>query len=253
MTLTTDREDRALEDRAVRNRENAQHSTGPRTAEGKQKVRLNAVKHGATSKQVLLPGESPAAFDTLSNHLASLYDPQTEHERDILHTIRDLKWKIQRLDRFEDSFMFTVHAEALAAVDDTYADPDGEALDDRTRYVLAEGKSYKENRTTLNQLHRHGRTLRREMRESETFLQAAIAARIESEPEDQVDAIDQQKAAALREAQQEMQAEMLATDPGFVLHASPDPSAPRPRTPKFAGPNRKQDRKKWLRSQGKAA
>ena len=40
------------------NRRNAQKSTGPRTAEGKKRASLNALKHGMTAKTVVLPHES---------------------------------------------------------------------------------------------------------------------------------------------------------------------------------------------------
>jgi hypothetical protein len=43
------------------NRRNAQKSTGPKTPEGKAAVRLNAMKHGLLSKDVLLPGEDESA------------------------------------------------------------------------------------------------------------------------------------------------------------------------------------------------
>jgi hypothetical protein len=39
------------------NRRNALKSTGPRTTEGKAAVRLNALRHGLRSEEVLLPGE----------------------------------------------------------------------------------------------------------------------------------------------------------------------------------------------------
>ena len=91
--------DFSVPDRAAINRQNAQHSTGPRTEEGKKKVRMNAVKHGATSKQALLPNESATHFDLLSDHLVRLYDPQTEREREVLYDIRDLTWK-QGLDLY---------------------------------------------------------------------------------------------------------------------------------------------------------
>jgi len=44
------------------NRRNAQRSTGPRSAEGKSRARLNALKHGATAQIHVLPGEDPALF-----------------------------------------------------------------------------------------------------------------------------------------------------------------------------------------------
>ena len=39
------------------NRQNERKSTGPKSPEGKAAVRLNALKHGLLSQQVLLPGE----------------------------------------------------------------------------------------------------------------------------------------------------------------------------------------------------
>jgi hypothetical protein len=48
--------------KAEANRQNALKSTGPKTPEVKDAVRLNAVKHGLLSEQVLLPGEDEDAL-----------------------------------------------------------------------------------------------------------------------------------------------------------------------------------------------
>jgi hypothetical protein len=48
--------------KAEANRRNAQKSTGPKTPEGKDAVRLNALKHGLLCREVLLPGEDKGAF-----------------------------------------------------------------------------------------------------------------------------------------------------------------------------------------------
>lgn len=45
------------------NRRNALKSTGPRTPEGKDAVRLNALKHGLLSRETLLPGEDEEALN----------------------------------------------------------------------------------------------------------------------------------------------------------------------------------------------
>jgi len=45
------------EARIIANRRNAARSTGPRTVEGKQRSRANAVKHGMTGEGVVLPAE----------------------------------------------------------------------------------------------------------------------------------------------------------------------------------------------------
>ncbi len=42
---------------AQSNRQNSTNSTGPRSQEGKERSRLNALKHGATSRLLVLPGE----------------------------------------------------------------------------------------------------------------------------------------------------------------------------------------------------
>ena len=43
--------------KAEANRRNALKSTGPNTPEGKAAVRLNALRHGLLTQQILLPGE----------------------------------------------------------------------------------------------------------------------------------------------------------------------------------------------------
>ena len=44
------------------NRRNARKSTGPRTEEGKNQVKLNALKHGLTARTVVLPHEDEEAY-----------------------------------------------------------------------------------------------------------------------------------------------------------------------------------------------
>ena len=57
------------ERRLKANRRNAQHSTGPRSPEGKARVRHNALKHGLLAKEAVIASgegrESPAQFRRL--------------------------------------------------------------------------------------------------------------------------------------------------------------------------------------------
>jgi hypothetical protein len=55
--------------RMAANRRNAQKSTGPKTPEGKAVVRLNAMKHGLLSREVLLPDEDEATLVELGKRL----------------------------------------------------------------------------------------------------------------------------------------------------------------------------------------
>jgi hypothetical protein len=47
------------------NARNAQRSTGPKTPEGKATIRLNALKHGLLSQDILLPDEDGKALAKL--------------------------------------------------------------------------------------------------------------------------------------------------------------------------------------------
>jgi hypothetical protein len=45
------------------NRRNARRSTGPRSADGKARVASNALKHGLTGTQIVLPNERREDFE----------------------------------------------------------------------------------------------------------------------------------------------------------------------------------------------
>ena len=69
------------------NRENAQHSTGPRTEEGKARSSMNAVKTGLTGRTVLLPGDDVAAY---REHLACLeerHKPANDAENMLVQSV----------------------------------------------------------------------------------------------------------------------------------------------------------------------
>ncbi|HUS05201.1 MAG TPA: hypothetical protein VMZ52_02825, partial [Bryobacteraceae bacterium] len=57
------------------NRANSARSTGPRTPEGIAACNGNALRHGLTSKQIILKGESADDFEALVADLAASYHP----------------------------------------------------------------------------------------------------------------------------------------------------------------------------------
>ena len=83
------------------NRQNALRSSGPKTSEGKAAVRLNAVKHGLLSEQVLLPGEDEAALKELSEHLRAELQPVGSLEDLLVERIIAAYWRLRRLGRVE--------------------------------------------------------------------------------------------------------------------------------------------------------
>ena len=83
------------------NRQNAQRSTGPRTADGKARVGLNALKHGFTGRQVVLPNEDPEEFDTFRAGLLNALQPHDELERSLAERIIIDEWRLRRIPVLE--------------------------------------------------------------------------------------------------------------------------------------------------------
>ena len=55
------------------NRQNSAHSTGPRTNNGKQRTRLNGLRHGLTGHTVLMPNEDREVYEAFyAETIASL-------------------------------------------------------------------------------------------------------------------------------------------------------------------------------------
>jgi len=90
------------------NRRNAMLSTGPRTAAGKERARLNALKHGAFATQILTPdehAEDRRAFDRL---YLEHYSPRTQLDRHQVLSLAALGWRLRRYGRM-DTEILTVH------------------------------------------------------------------------------------------------------------------------------------------------
>ena len=89
------------EKKAEANRRNALKSTGPKTPEGKDAVRLNALKHGLLSQEILLPGEDEEALRELGEHLRDELQPVGELENLLVDRIIASYWRLRRLGRVE--------------------------------------------------------------------------------------------------------------------------------------------------------
>ena len=89
------------EKQAEANRRNALKSTGPKTPEGKDAVRLNALKHGLLSQEVLVPGEDEAALRELSERVSAELRPVGELEDLLAEQIIAAFWRLRRLRRVE--------------------------------------------------------------------------------------------------------------------------------------------------------
>jgi hypothetical protein len=87
------------------NRRNAQKSTGPKTPEGKQAVRLNALKHGLRAGIAVLPTENAESFQKLCDDLEAEWQPQTPTEQLLLEDMAVAHWRLIRAEACEDIMM----------------------------------------------------------------------------------------------------------------------------------------------------
>jgi hypothetical protein len=86
-------------ERAEINRRNAAKSTGPRTPEGKNRSKFNALKHGMTAKTLVLPGEDAEAFQERIDAWTNDLQPRNDFERDLVVRAATVYWQLERADR----------------------------------------------------------------------------------------------------------------------------------------------------------
>jgi hypothetical protein len=85
--------------RAEANRRNAQKSTGPKTADGKNRARFNAVKHGMRAATLILPGEDAGAYQARLDAWTRDLTPADDVERFLVSRAVQLSWQLERADR----------------------------------------------------------------------------------------------------------------------------------------------------------
>jgi hypothetical protein len=83
------------------NRLNAQHSTGPRSPEGKAAIRFNALKTGIDAQSQVIPGEDPAALALLTAEYYDRYYPATPEVRALVDTLVTAEWLQRRFRTLE--------------------------------------------------------------------------------------------------------------------------------------------------------
>jgi hypothetical protein len=91
------------------NRRNAQLSTGPRSEIGRKTSSLNALRHGLTSRIVVLPTEDLAAYQKFSAEFLVDLAPETFPERQYAQTIIDTQWRLNRVRTLEDGMLALGH------------------------------------------------------------------------------------------------------------------------------------------------
>jgi hypothetical protein len=76
-------------------------STGPKTPHGKAASSRNAIRHGLTASQLLLPGEDAAAYESLHLSLTQSHSPAAGLETILVDQIAQCVWRLNRARRIE--------------------------------------------------------------------------------------------------------------------------------------------------------
>ena len=96
---------------------NGARSKGPKTAEGKSASSINALRHGLSANNLLLPGEDAQAYEHhLDRHFAT-FAPATLPEAGIVAQLGDLSWKMERLTKLENGRLLARLEEELEKTD----------------------------------------------------------------------------------------------------------------------------------------
>jgi hypothetical protein len=129
------------------NRQNAGHSTGPKTPEGKQISSRNATRHGLTGVFNILPHENAEDFHELAARVRDEFQPESENEKFLVDQMIQDRCRLLRIQRLE-----ALAFEQILTEPGSGSDPDarilgaicasGNALDKLQRYAAAAERSY---------------------------------------------------------------------------------------------------------------
>jgi hypothetical protein len=87
------------------NRHNALKSTGPKTEDGKQRSRRNALRHGFTAETVIEPLESRDEYRAFEAAILTEYLPQTPVEQELVRRLASLFWRLRRATSIETGLL----------------------------------------------------------------------------------------------------------------------------------------------------
>jgi hypothetical protein len=147
------------------NRRNAQHSTGPRTAEGKAASIMNALKTGIDAQSSIIPGEDAAALAALTERFHRDCQPQSEIESILVDDIVRDTWLLGRLARIDAQLL-------VYKIEDTnYPSPNAPI-----------GKAFDHSSTTQSRLQRRINDTRRLRLQSIQELRLIQAQRPQPQP-----------------------------------------------------------------------
>jgi hypothetical protein len=121
--------------KAAANADNAQLSTGPRSADGKARSSRNAIRHGLTSKDLVVFEGQREEFESFRQCLLDELDPQGPLEVLTFNQILHSAWNLQRIRRLEVDL-------ASNGLDPLLDDSAAPAVDRLSRYAARSERAY---------------------------------------------------------------------------------------------------------------
>lgn len=153
------------------NRENAKHSTGPRTNTGKSRVSMNAVKTGITAQTIVLTATEAPIYQKHVESRYTKYAPIGDDENMLVQTIIDNEWRHAQIKPLEAA----IYAIGFRQFADEFADEQNPV----TREALLRGHIYLHYRRDLSNLSLQDRRIRNHIEKDLAQLQALQNARVE--------------------------------------------------------------------------
>jgi hypothetical protein len=100
-----------IEKQVDANRRNALQSTGPRTAEGVEKSKLNSLRHGLRSVKTVVPGENPEDWETHRNAIVDDLAPHGAMELALAEQCAAKLWRLGRVSAYEADLIAIAQSE----------------------------------------------------------------------------------------------------------------------------------------------
>ena len=136
-------------------RANGARSRGPVTPEGRTRYSKNAIKHGLSSRAIVLSNESESDFEKLLESYLAQFNPQSEIEASLVQQLVAARWRMERVWAVETALLDLEMVEQRDAVDQKY-----EFIEEVARTALA-FRALCDNSRVLNLLSRYESQFRR--------------------------------------------------------------------------------------------
>jgi hypothetical protein len=181
------------ERRIEANRRNAQLSTGPRTAAGRARSSINALRHGITGQVSIMTIEDRAAHDKFVQELIDRLRPEDPLELQFASLIAEDFWRLQRIRSVENDMFALGNFSEAADIDVDH--PEIHTSLTRARTFLDQSKDFErltlyeqrinraieKNRRQLEELQAERKRQRQEALDQACLLSQAPAAETDRE------------------------------------------------------------------------